>query len=125
MIVTEITRQTIKETIENNQIVIFDFWAPQCGPCKRFGPIFEAVAEKHPDVKFVKVNTDLEQELSSAFEIMSIPTIAVIKEQDIILVQPGAVNEDILEQIVMRAKEVDMQLVRDQQVPVAGSFLLR
>lgn len=112
MNVTEITRQTIKETIEKNQIVVFDFWAPWCGPCKRFGPIFESVAEKHPDVKFVKVNTDLELELSSAFEIKSIPTIAVIKEQDIILVQPGAVNQDILEQIVIKAKEVDMALVR-------------
>jgi thioredoxin 1 len=112
MQVSEITRQTIKETIENNQIVIFDFWAPWCTPCKRFGPIFEAVAAKHPDVKFVKVNTDEEQELSSAFEIMSIPTIAVIKEQDIILVQPGAVNEEILEQIVQKSKEVDMAKVR-------------
>jgi thioredoxin 1 len=115
MAVSEITRQNIKETIESNQIVIFDFWAPWCAPCKRFGPIFEAVAAKHPDVKFVKVNTDTEQELSSAFEIMSIPTIAVMKEQDIILVQPGAVNEDILEQIVQKTKEIDMVKVRAEE----------
>ena len=112
MSVLPVTRQNIKETIENNQIVIFDFWAPWCGPCQRFGPIFEAVAAKYPEVKFVKVNTDEEQELSSAFEVMSIPTIAVIKEQDIILVQPGAVNQELLEQIVLKSKEVDMEKVR-------------
>src|SRR5437868_3671994 len=111
MSVMEVTRQNIKETIENNQIVIFDFWAEWCAPCKRFGPIFEAVATRHSDIKFVKVNTDIEQELAATFEIRSIPTIAVIKEQDIILVQPGSVSEDILEQIIKKAKEVDMEKV--------------
>ena len=115
MSVIQVTKQNIKETVDNNEIVIFDFWAPWCGPCKRFGPIFEQVATKHPDVKFVKVNTDEEQELAGAFEVMSIPTIAVIKDKDIIFVQPGAVNEEILEQIVKKAKEVDMAKVRTEQ----------
>lgn len=112
MSVHEVTRENIKEVLQNNQLVIFDFWAEWCGPCKRFGPIFEAVAAKHPDVKFVKVNTDEQRELSAAFEVMSIPTLAVVKEQDIIFVQPGAVNEDILEEIIKKAKEVDMNEVR-------------
>lgn len=112
MNVIDATRQNIQETIEKNQIVIFDFWAEWCGPCKRFGPIFEMVAARHPDVKFVKVNTDIEQELAAAFEIRSIPTIAVIKEQDLILLQPGSVSEEILEQIITKAKEVDMAKVR-------------
>jgi thioredoxin 1 len=112
MSVSEVTRQNIKETIDINQIVIFDFWAEWCAPCKRFAPIFEAVAAKHKDIKFVKVNTDSEQELAATFEIRSIPTIAVIKEQDIILMQPGSVSEDILEQIIKKAREVDMKKVR-------------
>ncbi len=112
MNVIDATRQNIQEMIEKNQIVIFDFWAEWCGPCKRFGPIFEAVASRHPDIKFAKVNTDIEQELAAAFEIRSIPTIAVIKEQDLILLQPGSVSEEILEQIIAKAKEVDMTKVR-------------
>lgn len=112
MNVLDVNRQNIQETIEKNQIVIFDFWAEWCSPCKRFSPVFETVASRHPDVKFVKVNTDIEQELAAAFEIRSIPTIAVIKEQDLILLQPGSVSEEILEQIITKAKEVDMAKVR-------------
>lgn len=112
MSVSEVTRKNIKEIIENNQIVIFDFWAEWCAPCKRFGPIFESVAAKHSDIKFVKVNTDIEQELATTFEIRSIPTIAVMKEQDIILIQPGSVSEEILEQIIKKSREVDMEKVR-------------
>ena len=114
MAVIEGNRENIKDIIKNNQIVIFDFWAEWCAPCKRFGPIFESVATKHSDIVFVKINTDLEQEISTVFEIRSIPTIAVIKEQDIILVQPGSVSEDILEQIIAKAREVDMAVVRSE-----------
>ena len=114
MAVIEGNRENIKDLIKNNPIVIFDFWAEWCAPCKRFSPIFEAVAAKNPDVVFVKINTDLEQEISTVFEIRSIPTIAVIKEQDIILVQPGSVSEEILEQIIAKAREVDMNVVRSQ-----------
>lgn len=110
--VLEVTRQSIKEIVENNKIVIFDFWAVWCGPCKRFGPVFESVAAKHPDIKFVKVNTDEEQELASMFEIQSIPSVAVIKEQEIVFVQPGAIPEEILEEVVQRAKSLDMEEVR-------------
>lgn len=114
MAVLELKKSNIKETIENNQIVIIDFWATWCAPCRRFGPIFEAVALKNPDVRFAKVDTEAEQELAANFEIKSIPTIAVIKEGDIIFMQPGALPEEVLEQVVAKAKEVDMAEVRKQ-----------
>ncbi len=76
--------------------------------------MFETVALKHPDVKFVKVDTEAEQELAAKFEIMSIPTLAVVKEGDIIFMQPGALPEDILEKIILKAKAVDMVEVRKQ-----------
>ena len=114
MAVVEGNRENIKDLIKDHNIVIFDFWAEWCAPCKRFSPIFEAVAAKNPDILFVKINTDLEQEISAVFEIRSIPTIAVIKEQDIILAQPGSVSEEILEQIVAKARDVDMAVVRSQ-----------
>ncbi len=112
MSVLEVTRQSVKEIVESNQIVIFDFWAVWCGPCKRFAPIFEAVAARHPDVKFVKVNSDEEPELAAMFEVRSIPTIAVIKEKEIVFVQPGALPEEVMEEVVQRAKDLDMEEVR-------------
>jgi len=114
MAVDEVTKENFREVVEKNQIVIVDFWAVWCGPCKRFAPIFDSVAAKHPNVKFIKVNTDEQPELAASFEVRSIPTLAVIKEQQIIFVQPGAVNEDTLEQIVQRAKEIDMAVVEKE-----------
>lgn len=114
MAVMEMTKENIKETIENNQLVIVDFWASWCGPCRRFAPVFEAVSQKHPGVIFAKVDTEAEQELAASFEIMSIPTLAVIKEGDIIFMQAGALPEEILEEVVVKAKEVDMEEVRKQ-----------
>lgn len=115
MAVVEVTKEDFKEVIANNPIVIIDFWAVWCGPCKRFAPIFESVAAKHSDVKFIKINTDEQPELAASFEVRSIPTLAVIKEQQIIFVQPGAVNEDVLEQIVKRAKEINMSQVEQEE----------
>ncbi len=114
MVVDELTRTNIKEMIESNNTVVVDFWAPWCGPCKRFGPVFDRVAAKNPDVKFLKLNTELEPELAATFEVMSIPTLMVIKEGDIIFAQAGALPEDILEDIVQKAKDVDMVEVRRQ-----------
>ena len=110
----DVTKETFKDAVEKNEIVIVDFWAEWCGPCKRFAPVFEKVAAKHADIKFVKVNTETEEELSAAFEIKSIPTLAVIKQQQIILVQPGALPEEILEQIIEKAREVDMSQVESE-----------
>lgn len=112
MAVLEMTKENIKSTIENNNLVLIDFWAAWCGPCRRFAPVFEAVAAKYPDVVFAKVDTEAEQELAASFEVQSIPTLAVIKEGDIIFMQAGALPEDVLEEIVVKAKEVDMEQVR-------------
>lgn len=114
MAVIEIAQGNIQDVVEKNQLVILDFWAAWCGPCRRFAPVFEAVAAKHPDIVFGKVDTEAEQELAANFEIQSIPSLAVIKEGDIIFFQPGALPEDIFEQIVEKAKEVDMAEVRKQ-----------
>ena len=112
MAVLEMTKENIKSTIEGNDLVLIDFWAAWCGPCRRFAPIFEAVAAKYPDVVFAKVDTEAEQELAASFEVQSIPTLAVIKEGDIIFMQAGALPEEVLEEIVVKAKEVDMEEVR-------------
>jgi thioredoxin 1 len=114
MAVVTVTKDNIKETIEKNELVILDFWATWCGPCKRFAPIFETSALKHPGVVFGKIDTDAEQELAASFDIKSIPSIAVIKQGDVIFFQPGALPEDVFEQVVEKAKEVDMDEVRRQ-----------
>lgn len=114
MAVLELTKVNFKETIQKNELVVLDFWASWCGPCRRFAPVFEIVSNKHPEVIFAKIDTEAEQEIAASFEVMSIPTLAVIKEGDIIFMQAGALPEDILEQIVTKAKEVDMEEVRKQ-----------
>lgn len=114
MAVLELTKENFKETIQKNELVILDFWAAWCGPCRRFAPVFESVSNKHPGVVFAKVDTEAEPDIAASFEIMSIPTLAVIKDGDIIFMQAGALPEDILEQVVSKAKEVDMAEVRKQ-----------
>jgi thioredoxin 1 len=89
-----------------------NYWAPWCGPCRGFAPIFEKVAEAHPDVVFAKVNTDVEQEIGAHFQIRSIPTLMVFRDQVIVFSQPGALPQGALEQVVARAKSLDMDEVR-------------
>ncbi|MNK11935.1 putative thioredoxin-2 [compost metagenome] len=114
MAVINITKDNFKDTLEKNPLVVLDFWAPWCGPCKRFGPIFEAVSAKYPDVVFAKINTDDEVEIAQTFEIKSIPNLMIVKEGDIIFEQPGVLPEDILSELVQKAQEVDMVEVRKQ-----------
>lgn len=106
--------QNIEETISKNNMVVIDFWAPWCGPCTRFAPIFEAAAGKHKDVIFAKVNTDEQQEIAASFEIKSIPTLAIFKEQTLIYHEAGALPEEGLEDILAQVRKLDMNQVREE-----------
>jgi thioredoxin 1 len=112
MPVLELTQQNFESTITGNKIVIVDFWAPWCGPCKSFAPVFEATSEKHPDVVFAKVNSDDEQALSGHFGIRSIPTIMLFREEIIVFMQSGALPASGLESVLTQAKALDMEQVR-------------
>ena len=113
MPVMELTKENFEQVITSNPTVIVDYWAPWCGPCRGFAPVFERVAEANPDVVFAKVNTDEQQEIAAHFQIRSIPTLMVFREQIIVFSQPGALPQGAFEQVVTRAKTLDMDL-KDQ-----------
>jgi thioredoxin len=106
------TIDNFEDTILNNDIVLIDFWADWCGPCKAFGPVFERVSEKHPDMVFAKVDTESEQEIAAQFGIRSIPTLAIFREKVLLFNQAGALQEATLEDVVARVKDLDMDEVR-------------
>ena len=112
MSVVQLTKDNFEQVVTSNATVIVDFWAPWCGPCKGFAPVFDRVAEANPDVVFAKVNTDDEQEIAAHFQIRSIPTLMVFRDQIIVFSQPGALPQNALEQVVSRAKDLDMNEVR-------------
>jgi len=109
---TDLTKENFSEVIENNDLVIVDFWAPWCGPCKSFAPVYEQVSAKHEDIVFAKVNTEEQQELAGHFQIRSIPTLMIFRDQIVIFAQPGALPGAALEEIIGKAKELDMDKVR-------------
>jgi thioredoxin 1 len=110
----ELTKENFEQTVIDNDIVVVDFWAPWCGPCQNFAPIFHEASETHSDVVFAKVNTEDEPELAGAFQIRSIPTLMVFREKVIIFSQPGMLPASALEQVVTKAKELDMEEVHRQ-----------
>ncbi|MEE9447311.1 MAG: thioredoxin [Arenicellales bacterium] len=114
--VVELTSENLNEVIDKNDIVIVDFWAEWCGPCKSFAPTFEAAADDaaNDGVVFAKVNTEEQQELGSMFQIRSIPTLLVFKDQVVVFSQAGALPASGLAQLVGNAKELDMDMVREQ-----------
>jgi len=114
MAVVELTKENFEEVITSNATVIVDYWAPWCGPCRGFAPVFEKVAEANPDVVFAKVNTDEEQEIAAHFQIRSIPTLMVFRDQIIVFSQPGALPQGAFEQVVSKSKTLDMDEVRRQ-----------
>ena len=114
MAVVELTKENFEQVVTANPMVIVDYWAPWCGPCRGFAPVFEKVAEAHPDVVFAKVNTDEEQEIAAHFQIRSIPTLMVFKDQVIVFSQPGALPQGAFEQVVEKTKALDMEMVRKQ-----------
>ena len=110
----EITNQNFQETLEKNEIVLLDFWASWCGPCKMFGPIFEKVATQFPDIKFGKVNTEVEQELSASFQIRSIPTLMAFRQNILLFSQPGVLPEEALKDLISQIKALDMNKVKEE-----------
>ena len=109
-----LTLDTLESTIASNDIVLIDFWAEWCGPCKSFGPIYEELSNKHADVTFAKVDTEAEQTLAAQFGIQSIPTVAAFRDQVLIFSQPGALPGEALEELIGQIKGLDMDDVRAQ-----------
>lgn len=114
MAVTALTADIFDGVINNHGVVVVDFWAPWCGPCRAFAPIYERVAEQFPEVFFAKVNTDEEAELSSGFQIRSIPTLVIFREGIIVFMQPGMLPESTLIDLLGQAQNLDMAEVRRQ-----------
>jgi thioredoxin 1 len=114
MATVELTKDNFEQTVNGNPIVIVDFWAPWCGPCRGFAPVFEKASEAHPDVVFAKVNSDEQQELAGAFNIRSIPTLMVFREKVILFQQAGALPGQALDQVLTQAKSLDMAKVHEE-----------
>ena len=114
MATTELTAQTFEQTVLDNDIVLVDFWAEWCGPCRQFAPVFDEASQKHDDIVFGKVDTEAEQALAAAANITSIPTLMAFKEGVLVFSQPGALPQSALQSVIDQVKALDMAPIKAQ-----------
>ncbi len=114
MATVELTKNNFEDVVTKNDMVIVDFWASWCGPCKSFAPVFEAASDKHADIVFGKVNADNEQELAGSFSIRSIPFVMFFREKVVLFAQAGALPAEGLESVIRQARALDMAQVHKE-----------
>ena len=112
MAYTEVTKDNLEKLVEDSPMLVIDFWAEWCGPCKAFGPIFEKVSDRYPDVTFGKCDTEVQREVAAAFDVRSIPTLAIFRDSVLLFKEAGAFPEHMLEEIIDKVKDLDMKEVQ-------------
>jgi len=125
MATVELTAENFESVIGGADLALVDFWAAWCGPCRMFGPIFDRVSQQHPDAVFAKVDTEAQQALAASFGITSIPTLMIIRDNVVVYAQPGALPEAALQELITKARKLDMERVRasvaEQETARAGA----